>query len=275
MAEPALPGAFGIRWESVARVIAIALLAAGGARIVYGVLAGTLAWPFIDTIVYLDAAERLRDGSPLYSEAIVSQAFRYAPWFAVAWIPLTFVPGWVVATLWAVVLTAASAYLLRPLPWWAWLFFGPVLFFPVYAGNVQPLMLAGLAYGLPRRSGPLFIALAASLKAFPVVLVLWYVGRREWSRVAWTLALTTISVVPMLAFDLSAFSTEPGLTLSLYGIHPALWAAVAALVAVWHARTRYGLLWASVAVIAALPRLLWYDIGYLALAAAPPKSANR
>ena len=77
-------------------------------------------------------------------------------------------------------------------------------------GNVQPLLVLALLWGAPRRSGPIWVALAASLKLDPILLVVVYAGRGEWARAAWTLAITAALVLPMLAFDLSGYSRDIG-----------------------------------------------------------------
>ena len=49
------------------------------------------AWEIPDIEAYWNAALRLRDGGPLYPLATNvndSEVYRYAPWFAYAWIPL-------------------------------------------------------------------------------------------------------------------------------------------------------------------------------------------
>ncbi len=262
------------------RLAAIILFGIAGALILGSLASGVIATPAGDVRVYWAAGERIRDGEPLYAASIPQGAYRYAPWFAWLWAALTSLPRPLVEAGWVTAQLACVAYLLRPLVdrerWPALLILGPALLYAGIAGNVHPALLAGIAYGLPRRSGPLFVALAASLKAFPLLFVLWYVGRGEWRKVAETVALTALLVAPMLLYDLSHFGSEPGLTISLYRASPLLWAAVAALAcgaALLVARTRYGVLAAAVAVMASLPRLLFYDLGYLAVTfhARPPR----
>ena len=59
------------------------------------------------------------------------------------------------------------------------LLFGPPLFAVSAGGNIQPLMVLSLPWGTNRRSGPIWIAVAASAKYMPVLLGLTYLARRE------------------------------------------------------------------------------------------------
>jgi hypothetical protein len=256
----------------IARWVSVALFAAAGARIVAGVVGGQLALPLHDLPVYLDAATRLREGDALYIPAPPGASYRYAPWVAYAFVPLTYLPPALVIAAWSTALIGCSLYVLRPFlsasGWPALTIFGPALFWATYAGNVHPIILALLAFGLRRPSGPIWVGLAASVKITPILFVLWYAGRGEWRKAGLAVAVGTLLWAPVLAFDLSGYATDPSQTLSLLGVSGPLWLAVAAAAAASAfagARSRYGLLWAAVAVLAAQPRLLWYDLGYLML----------
>lgn len=264
----------GERTVFIARWVSIALLAAGGARIVAGVLDGSLALPLHDLPVYLGAATRLREGDALYVAALPGESFRYSPWVAFAFVPLTFLPPSLVGVAWSIVLVACSFYVLRPfVSEWGWpglTILGPALLWATYTGNLHPVVLAWLAFGLSRPSGPIWVGLAASVKVTPILLVLWYAGRGQWRSAGVATAVAALLWAPILGFDLSGYATDPSQTLSLLGVSGSLWLAVAAAAAAWAfaaARGRHGLVWAAVAVLAAQPRLLWYDLSYLALAA--------
>src|SRR5436309_15799433 len=103
-------------------------------------------WPLHDIDVYLGAAMRLRTGQPLYIPGDVAvDSFWYAPWFAVAWMPLTFLPRLVVAVLWSGALLAATAVVTVMLarigrngPMLA-LLVGPLLFAVSAGGTIQAL----------------------------------------------------------------------------------------------------------------------------------------
>lgn len=238
-------------------------------------------WAPEDVDVYWDAALRLRNGEPLYPATGVdpSHAYRYAPWFAAAWVPLTFLPRTAVDVAWSGLLLAASAVTLiatlrAPSPARVALAFlvGSFLVVGAKFGNVQPLMVAALALGAGRRSGPLWIGLAASLKATPLLYVLVYVGRRQWRRAAITCGVAAVLVGPMLLMGITDYPTEPAWSHSLYTVSLPLFLVVAGLavgVAAWVAwrLPRFAWLAVSVAVILTLPRYFQYELTYLLVGA--------
>jgi len=229
----------------------------------------------VDVAAYWNAAERLRAGEPLYAGGAsnASDLYRYTPWFAYAWVPLTYLPRDAVTAGWLGLMVAAAIVstlpLLRrgPAGLAAWAIFTPLQLGGAVFGNVQPLLVLMVVWGIERRSGPLWIAIGASLKAVPFLLALVYAGRGEWRRAALATALTALLVAPTFLFDLSAYSTAPGPNqISLAGVSvflylPVALAAIAA--ASLLARTRYAWLAGSFAMVAALPRLLTYEIGFL------------
>ena len=184
----------------------------------YALLTYALARPVgVDVTAYWNAAERLRDGETLYQAgaANASDLYRYAPWFAFAWIPLTYLPFEAVVSAWVGLMVAAALIstvpLLRlgPTGWAAFAFFLPLQLEGAVFGNVQPLLVLMLMWGVNRRSGPIWIAVGASLKAVPLALALVYAGRGEWRKAAVATGLTAVLVAPMLVFDLSGYSTDP------------------------------------------------------------------
>lgn len=239
-------------------------------------------WSLSDMDAYWNAALRLRAGEPLYVRSYSVGAhdlYRYAPWFAFAWVPLTYLPRAVVAVAWeGLLLGAVGASVLPTLRRGTWASMLPAglmtafLLWTVAKANAQPLVVAAIVVSARSRWGPLGIAIAASLKAAPIALVAVYLGRKEWGRAVLTLLLTAVLVVPMLAFDLSEYPAGPGLSLSLfYAVSPGVWVAVAIAafaVAAWLARTRWAWLGGSIATIAAFPRLLDYDLSFLLIASA-------
>src|SRR5947207_10916394 len=81
--------------ERYARIVVVAVLVAMAVDEVYFAIR---EWPLHDMDVYLGAAMRLRSGQPLYIPGDVAvDSFWYAPWFAIAWMPLTFLPRLAVA----------------------------------------------------------------------------------------------------------------------------------------------------------------------------------
>jgi hypothetical protein len=231
--------------------------------------------PGVDVAAYLGAAERIRSGEPLYlsGAANASDQFRYAPWFAYAWVPLTLLDRDLVVAGWVGLMVVAAALSVVPLLRHGWTglaalaILAPLQLQGAIFGNVQPLLVLMLMWGVERRSGPAWVALGASLKAVPLLLAVVYAARGEWRRVAVTLAITAVLVGHALFFDLSRYSTDPGpAQMSLAAVwFPAYVLVAAAAIGLcwWVARTRYGWLAAAFAMLAALPRLLTYEIGFL------------
>jgi hypothetical protein len=116
------------------------------------------------------------------------------------------------------------------------------------------------------------IGLAASLKIFPILLTIAYLGRREWGRVALSLAAAGLLWAPaFLAYDLRGYPTDAGQAAFLWS-WPPLYAVVVASALVSAsalARSRYGWLAAATAVALSLPRFLVYDVTYLMVGATP------
>jgi hypothetical protein len=237
-----------------------------------------------DADAYRTAAERLLAGADLYQPAATQdEAFRYAPWFAAAWVPIAALPPLVGDGLWTVALVAASVVAVVPLarrPGAASrllaLLGGTMLLWTAARGNVHPLVMVALIHGLDRRSGPVWVALAASLKAVPILFVLVYLARREWWRAGTTIALAAVLVLPMPLLGWEFESVQAGASISLFHqVSPLAWAlaaAVGALAAIWVALLRPGAAAAaaSAAAILALPRLLLYDLTYLLVGADRP-----
>lgn len=229
-------------------------------------------WDLRDAGAYWDAAVRLREGEPLYpelAETEASEVYRYAPWFAWAWVPLTYLPRPVAYAFWSVVLLAACAAALIPLfrarAWLAIAFFLPILVGISGIGNVQPLVIAALVLGVERRSGPFWIAIAASLKAVPILLILTYVGRGQWLRAALAVLFTAALIAPMLLYDLANYPTGAGEAAMLMQWPAAYVAAVliACTASVALAPSRFAWLTSSTAVALAAPRFFVYDVTFL------------
>jgi hypothetical protein len=155
----------------------------------------------------------------------------------------------------------------------AWLqtvFFGAVLIGISAIGNAQPLIVAMLVQGVERRSGPLWIALAASLKAVPLAFALVYLGRRQWWRFGLSCALTVLLAAPALLYGVENYVTDAGQAALLYGV-PALYfgvVAAAVLMTLWLAESRWAWLAAGATAALALPRFFVYDVTFLVPGAA-------
>ena len=241
-------------------------------------------WGLSDAEAYWNAAMRLRAGEPLYpavDDVNGSDVYRYAPWFAFAAVPLTFLPQPVAGALWSLLLVGASGLAILPLvrerQFVLAAFFGSVLLGISAIGNAQPLIIAALVHGVERRSGPVWIGITASLKVVPMFFALVYLGRRQWWRFAASVAVALVLVAPMLAFDLSNYVTDPS-DAALLIRWPPLWAGVVivgSVATVALATTRYGWLAAGSTAVLALPRFFMYDITFLLPGTATPDDRNR
>ena len=241
-------------------------------------------WHMSDAGAYWEAAQRLRSGEPLYPSLADSEApevYRYAPWFAWAWVPLTFLPREAAYVAWSLILLAASAAAVIPLvqrrAWLLIALFLPILVGISGIGNVQPLIVAALVLGVERRSGPVWIGLAASLKAVPLLLAATYIGRGEWWRAAAAVGVTALMVAPMLLYDLSDYPTGADAAAMLIGAPVAYALVIAAgiLVSGKLARGPFGWLASSTTVALAVPRFFVYDVTFLMSALPAGRSAGQ
>ena len=273
-------------WVKWAQYLALAICIGFGLAFV---IANVPSWELEDSQAYWQAALRLRGGEPLYvpvnPAADEMIAFRYAPWFAWLWVPLTMLPKNAVLAAWSLLLLASAAGAILPLVRLRTVsaiclaaLLGGLLVRTASTGNVHVLMIAGLVYGAPRRSGPIWIGIAASLKLAPIAYALLYLGRGEWRRAAAAFLVGAALLAPALLYDLSGYPTDPGESLSLFSFAgPIPWAAVAvvcAAIAVGLARGRHAWATASVAVLAAIPRLQLYDLTYLLVGLGGPGRSN-
>jgi hypothetical protein len=262
-------------WSKWAQILALAICIGFGLAFV---IANVRSWELEDSQAYWQAAIRLRGGEPLYVPVIPGAdemiAYRYAPWFAWLWVPLTMLPKGAVQAGWSVVLLVAAGAALLPLVRLRTVsaiclaaLLGGLLVRTASTGNVHALLIAGLVYGAPRRSGPLWIGIATSLKFAPILYALPYVGRGEWRRAAVSVVVGAALMAPALLYDLGGYPADPGNSLSLLSIAgPVPWVALALLcgaVAIGLARRRLSWGAASVAVLAVIPRLQLYDLTYL------------
>jgi hypothetical protein len=264
----------------LARTVALAVvIGIGLAELVQAVT----HWTLSDASAYWNAALRLRDGAPLYpvlTDVDASEVYRYAPWFAWLAVPWTYLPQQVAGALWSAVLLAGSGLALIPLvrarAWVAVAFFAPILVGISAVGNVHALIVASLVWSLERRSGPLWIGVAASLKVFPILFAIVYLGRGQWGRALGSVAVAAALWAPALLYDLRGYATQPGLAASLISV-PILWAVVVGVaigLALRLARSPYGWVVAAVSVVVALPRLFVYDVTYL-MAGTPADEGHR
>jgi hypothetical protein len=268
------PGSRGVSRYAQLLIVAI-LIAIGINHIVFAIR----DWPLGDMDVYLAAAGRLRDGEPLYLPGDVAvNSYWYAPWYAVAWVPLTYLPRDVIAVGWSAVLLAATAAVSATL--WRFgrrgrvlaLLVGPALFAVSAGGNVQSLMVLALLLGLHRPWGPVAVAAAATMKVAPILLVVAYLARGEWLRAGAAAALAALLLAPAIPMGIIGSGIRSDAAPSLLGISPVLYvvAVCVALGATFLVPRRHAVLAATTAAVLALPRLFVYDVTLVAVGAAEP-----
>lgn len=262
------------RGERLARAAAIGFaLAFAISNVWFMFSADRYAW---DVSAYWEAALRLRTGEPLYiSHADIGapEVYRYAPWFAWAWVPLTFLPREVVDVAWCLTMLALSFVAVIPVlrtrteaGIFLALFMWPMMAYVSIGGNVHALIVVALVYGVQTRWGPVVIAFAASLKAAPLALALVYLGRGDWRRLAATLGLFAILVAPMLLAGVEDYTTDPGQAVLFTGPTWLVAVALTCLATIALARTRFAWMAAATATVVAFPRWLIYDTSLLLVA---------
>jgi Glycosyltransferase family 87 len=254
--------------------------------VLLGYLGYTLAswflnWNPADGGAYYDAAQRLVHGQPLYPPVNpeAHEVFRYAPWFAIAWIPLTALPREVALHAWSLAMLGCAGAAVWPLlrrPSWGRVALaaltGQTLVETAMFGNAHPLVVALLVWTAGRRSFPGWVGAATSLKLVPLAFALVWAGRRQWGRAAAAVGTAALLFMPMLLFDLSSYPTDPGTgLLSIYAVSPPLWAAVAlaSLAAtLWLAARGSPWAWVAAAVLMFLgpPRVVTSYLGFLLVA---------
>jgi hypothetical protein len=215
---------------------------------------------------YWQAALRLREGAPLYPagyDRFASETYRYAPWFAVLWVPLTYLPRDAVTVGWAAVLIGATAYCgWRVMRSFNGVLAGLALLPPVFVaasfGNVQPLLVAALIWD----RSPWMVGLAASLKITPILFTAGWKFRQVGLAVAFALLLWLPA--PIRGAENYPISSGSLIVVPLW-LHLASAAVLAG--AAWR-YPRHRTLLGAIAVIAAIPRFQIYDLAYLLIPAA-------
>ena len=269
------------RWERLARIVALAVIIGIGFNHVWW---SVVDWHLDDMNAYWDAGVRLREGGALFppvSDVLASEVYRYSPWFAWLWAPITLLPRPIVDVLWSVVLLAASVAAVLPLArrgaWIAVAFFLPILIGISAGGNVHALLVAALVWTVERRSGPVWIGVAASLKLFPILFALTYLGRRQWWRAAATLVVAAVLLAPFALYDLTNYVTTAGGAALLWDwpvvYAVAVGAAIIASLAL--ARSRHAWLASAAAVVLALPRSFLYDVTWIMVGAPASERGSR
>jgi hypothetical protein len=218
------------RVERIARFIVTALVLGW---LAYTLTSWFLAWNPADARAYYLAAERLRDGEALYPpmHPDAHEVFRYAPWFAVAFLPFTLLDMDVATHVWSLLMLGCAVLAVVPVARLGGraaialsALLGALLAETAMFGNAHPLIVALLSWTIARPSAPWWVGLATSIKLAPIGFVLPWLGMRRIRDVAIAIGVAALLFAPILAFDLSGYVISPGTGLvSPYAASPVLW----------------------------------------------------
>jgi hypothetical protein len=264
--------------------------AAAGLAVAYMHVVGD---PLNDARAYYDAAARLNAGAALYPDGLdpaTNKIYLYPPLLAMLLRPLAVLPYEWFAVIWELIVVISFVLLVRLLGARrkeTWLAIG-VLGIPI--GWALTVAQAHIPMTLLIAMGqPWTIALAANIKLFPALIVLWWLGRREWEAVAafmmWT-ALFILAQVLVESRGAFAYFQQIGFeqvavgeirNWSPFALSPVIWAtllAVGAIATLALARTKWG--WAVAVAFATLapPRLLVYMFASLVAMVRQPRLAH-
>ncbi len=142
--------------QRVARLVVIAIIVAIGLVTIGWAFTD---WHFNDLHAYQSAALRIRDDGQLYGGDVTPwTAYRYAPWFAYAFVPLSYLPWSLLVVTWTGFTLACSVLAVLPL---------------IRDGRAEALALAAIF-------GPLLVAVSASgnVEAPMIALLVWTTGTR-------------------------------------------------------------------------------------------------
>ena len=227
----------GSRRSPLERVARLVALAVSIGWLAYVLASWTLVWNPADAGAYYDAAWRLVDGEPLYLEIHpeAHEVYRYAPWFAYAWIPLTGLPREVAMHAWSVAMLGCSLVGVWPLVRHGTAaalalatLIGAFLAETAMFGNAHPAVVALLVTAARSRWFPLAVGIATSIKLVPLLLVVPWLRHGRWAKATMAIGTAALLWGQALLFDLGGYETDPGTgLLSFYAVSPALWAALA------------------------------------------------
>lgn len=265
------------------------------AAAVIGALAGAaVAWmhvlndPLADAHAYFQASERLNAGQALYPAGMDpngNEIYLYPPLLAVLLRPLALLGFPVFAAAWEAVVILSLVALLRLLgvrrknTWLAVGLLGIPIGWALSVAQAHVPLTLLLAIGQPWS-----VALAANLKLTPVLIAIWWLGRRDYQAffafLVWLVLLAAVQLVfewrGTLAFFGSVGVDQLGAVrnLSPFPHSPELWVVLVlagCLVTLALARTRWG--WPAAVTLATLapPRLLVYMLMGLIAAIREPR----
>ena len=159
--------------------------------------------PLADVRAYYDAGARLNAGLPLYVQPATTDDpgfYRYPPLLAIVFRPLALLPFETAALIWEAILIVLFIGTLVRLGLrneWTWIVTGwlaaPIAW-SLAVGQAQVAVTFFVALGTPWG-----VALAGHLKILPVIVAIFWIGRRDWGAVgrfvAWLVGLSVLTFV--------------------------------------------------------------------------------
>src|SRR6476659_9118228 len=140
--------------------------------------------PLADVRAYYDAGARLNAGQPLYVQTATTDDpgfYRYPPLLAIAFRPLALLPYETAALIWEaflIVLFVGTLVRMGLRNQWTWIVSGwlaaPIAW-SLAIGQAQVAVTFLVALGAPWP-----IPVAGQLKIFPILVAVYWIGRRDW-----------------------------------------------------------------------------------------------
>jgi glycosyl transferase family 87 len=264
--------------------------AAAGVAVAYMHVVGD---PLNDARAYYDAAARLNAGQALYPPGIdpsTNRIYLYPPLLAMLLRPLALLPYEWFAVIWEIFVVTCFVLLVRHLgvrrrATWIWIgILGVPIGWALAVAQAHIPMTLLIALGQPWS-----IALAANIKLFPVLIALWWLGRREFEAVAAFAMWSVLFVLAQVLLEQGgsfAYFQRVGFeqigegtirNFSPFVLSPVIWASllfVGVIATLALARTKWG--WAVAVTFATLapPRLLVYMLASIVAAVRQPRLAH-
>lgn len=168
-----------------------------------------------DYYIYYDAVHAVLNNKSAYFPIDIGYTFVYHPILLTVMLPFSILPPSLSFIVWSILSVAAlllSIYLLSNREWqtwyWLFLFFIPVTHnFTLGQINTFILLVLVLTLHFSEKKKPMwagiFLAIAIIIKLSPVILLAYFVARKQWHIIAYTLlALVIMSLIGILQFGL-------------------------------------------------------------------------